>query len=74
MIKIEGITISQADVGKKVIYFPRHAKGNPQHPDVEVGEIRSWSDSFVFVDYGTGHGKATDPLDLEWEEPDGIAD
>ena len=49
--------------GLVVTYIPRHAKHS--YVDRELGQISSWNDRFVFVDYGTGTNKATDIEDLE---------
>jgi hypothetical protein len=37
--------------GDKVIYVPKHAKGDINHPSAERGIISSFNDSFVFVKY-----------------------
>jgi len=51
-------------VGMVVTYVPRHARGNENHKDRELGKVKSWNDRFVFVDYGDGRGKATSLEDL----------
>lgn len=63
--RIEGRQLTHADVGSKVTYVPQHADG-AGHPDCEGGTITSWNDKYVFVNYGTGTNKATDPSDLRW--------
>jgi len=52
-------------VGDKVIYVPRHAKGDKSHTDCEYGEITSMNDLYYFVRYGKRiHSQATDKGDL----------
>jgi len=46
------------DTGREVMY-------SGQIED-EEGVITSWNDKFIFVDYGNGHGIATDPKDLRF--------
>jgi len=48
--------------GRRVLYVPKHAKGNPEHPDCELGNISSWNLLYVFVRYdGELQPKATEP-------------
>lgn len=35
--------------GMRVLYLPRHAQGNKNHPDCEEGTVSSINDRFVFV-------------------------
>jgi hypothetical protein len=49
--------------GMNVTYVPRHSM---EHKDRQLGNVTSWNDSFVFVDYGTGTSQAT-PYDLLWK-------
>ena len=58
--------------GDVVKYTPPHAKGEPNHMDIEEGEVSSTNNRFVFVKYyikGTKAAKliaqATNPEDLE---------
>ena len=51
-------TLTPADVGRAVVYTPRHGER-------EDGVITGWSDLFVFVRYGVQTvAKATHPMDL----------
>lgn len=61
--------------GDQVLYIPRHAKGDKNHPDCEKGIVSSTNYKFVFVKYDnamcimtTGDepytSKATNPEDL----------
>lgn len=63
--KIQGRSVSAADIGSKVTYVPLHAEGNASHKDCECGTISSWSRSCIFVNYGGG-SQATSPSDLIW--------
>lgn len=65
-IKIQGRVLASDDVGSKVTYVPLHAEGKASHPDCEGGTIANWNDCNVFVNYGTGTNKATNPKDLLW--------
>lgn len=65
-MKIEDKELTEEDKGSKVTYIPPHAKGNASHPNTQGGTIASWNEKFIFVDYGTGHNKATRPEDLMW--------
>ncbi len=48
---IQGVELTESNIGDKVTYIPRHAEGNASHPDCEEGRIKSWNDGGVFVDY-----------------------
>jgi hypothetical protein len=39
------------EINEGVIYVPRHAKKNLNHPDCEHGIISSFNDKFIFVRY-----------------------
>lgn len=55
------------DIGRKVMYIPSHAKGNPEL--WESGVITSFNSSFVFVRYSSDvQSKATRREDLVWEK------
>ena len=61
--------IENIEVGDRVIYVPSHANGDVNHPDCEYGIVKSWNDSFVFVNYVTNGipqltAQATRPEDL----------
>lgn len=59
MIDITQLT--DRDIGRGVVYVPGH---NAKHED---GIIRSWNESYVFVEYsGSRTPKATRPGDLVW--------
>lgn len=52
--------LSEAEVGRKVVYTPRHGAK-------EDGVITSKNDRFVSVRYGNDvHSKATNPEDIEY--------
>lgn len=58
----------------RVIYFPYHAAGDANHPDIETGQVSSVNQKFVFVKFdkqvallgweGTT-SQACDPLQLK---------
>lgn len=60
--------------GMQVLYIPRHANGDPRHPDCEHGIVTSVNQTYVFVRYWRMNGSmgpelssypaATDPKDL----------
>ena len=62
---IERNNLTDADVGRKVIYTPFELCSKILK---EEGHITSWNGSFIFVDYGhsCGRGIATDPDDLDF--------
>ncbi len=64
-VKIEHLR-KPVDVGAAVIYIPGHAKGDPSHPDSQLGVISSWNDKYVFVNFGKSSNPACDPRDLLW--------
>lgn len=35
----------------RVAYVPRHANGDPKHPDVELGTVSSVNSKFAFVKF-----------------------
>ena len=50
-------TLTDADLGRAVLYTPTG----------ERGTITSWNEEFIYVRYGTNpQGNATSPEDLEW--------
>jgi len=65
-LKIEGKTLDDSDIGRRVRYVPLHANGDSGHPDVEDGVITSFNHMYVFVDYGYLSHPATSPDDLIW--------
>ena len=65
-MKIQGKTLEESDVGRRVRYVPTHANGDLSHKDVEDGLITSWNEVNVFVDYGHCSHPATSPEDLIW--------
>ena len=55
--------LTDSDIGRRVIYVrPRRWGGT-----VEEGRVTSYNRKYIFADFGTGHGKACDPSDLEWK-------
>lgn len=40
-----------------VAYIPTHANGNPSHKDVEIGQVHSCGEHFVFVRFSRGSMK-----------------
>lgn len=56
---IEDINLKR---GMLVTYIPSRCPDDVEQR--EVGVVTSWNDSYVFVDYGTGHSKATRREDL----------
>ena len=61
---------NKSDIGRFVIYVPKHAKGNVAHKDCERGVIKSFNGLCVFVQYSLGAiGKGTSRADLYWEQP-----
>ena len=63
--------LHDADVGRRVIYRPRHTKLNHFNTLTgllayeEEGHITSWNQEYVFVRYAPDeHSKATNPRDL----------
>lgn len=53
------------EAGMQVVYVPRHANNDANHPDCEVGVVFSVTDRFVFVQYGVNQQyKATLAEDL----------
>jgi hypothetical protein len=48
--------------GMLVTYIPSRCPDDMEQR--ESGVVTSWNDSYVFVDYGTGHSKATKREDL----------
>ena len=60
--------ISQSDIGREIIYLPRHAKGDRSHTSAERGVVKSITGAGVFVDYGSGVGKLTMQEDLVWPD------
>jgi hypothetical protein len=65
-MKIENQELAESCKGDPVTYVPRHANGNASHKDAEHGIITRWNDKFIFVEYGTGTPKATQPELLVW--------
>jgi len=52
--------------GDLVLYIPKYANGNGQHPDCERGIVTSTDDKYVLVRYrGMAASQATDPCDLK---------
>ena len=52
-------------VGDPVLYIPKHAYGNDQHPDCEHGVVTSTNEKYVLVLYdGMATPQATDPESL----------
>jgi hypothetical protein len=54
---------------ESVIYVPKHAKGNLNHPDCERGVVSSFNEKFIFVKYIRNGvlqhtAQATNPSDL----------
>jgi hypothetical protein len=62
-MRIENTELTDINVGDPVTYIPPHANGDASHPDSERGHIKSWNDTYVFVQY-LGNTKATRPEDL----------
>ena len=60
MIRIS--RLKKSDIEKEVTYVDR--LGNK-----EIGNITSWNEKYIFVNYGTtdGHGVATDEKDLYFD-------
>lgn len=55
--------------GDRVIYVPSHANGDLNHPDCEYGIIKTWNDTYIFVNYVKNGipqmtAQATRPVDL----------
>lgn len=50
--------------GDRVLYVPKHARGNTSHADCERGTVAFTNDLYVFVKYGTHKSQATAPADL----------
>lgn len=65
MIKIEGRTVTDEDIGAPVTYVPNHATGT-DHPDAERGHISSFNDSCIWVRYKAQCGANTPPENLRW--------
>lgn len=64
--KIEGITVTEKNIGDLVTYVPRHVNGDANHKDAEKGNISSINDHFVFVKFKYASGQACRPDDLVW--------
>ena len=71
-MKIQGKTLGESDVGRRVRYIPNHANNDVGHADVEDGKITSWNEVNVFVDYGHGSHPATSPDNLIWGQHESI--
>lgn len=60
--------LEHVKVGMHVVYVPKHANGNRQHPDCEYGVVESKNDThvYVFVKFKSWHnyGQACRPEDL----------
>lgn len=67
-MQIEGISLTEAHVGREVTYLPPYAKGDLNHKDCVSGTIKRWNDTYVFVTYsGAVNGtQGTRPQDLVW--------
>jgi hypothetical protein len=60
------------DKNRAVYYTPYHARGDKNHPDIEMGYISSWNASTIFVRYTHNSGlppQGTDPEDLAFVNP-----
>lgn len=62
--KIDLRTLDDFEPGERVKYIPRHANGNPHHPDCETGIVLRLGDirplETVFVVYDTINRVMTD--------------
>lgn len=66
-MKIENKVITNADVGRKVLYTPDYSKGDPEHLSQEIGYISSFRDKMLFIKYrNSKRGVLTNPINLKW--------
>ena len=63
---IQSRKVKLTDIGAKVTYVPRHAKGNTQHLDCERGTIKAIGRNGIHVAYGTRNICLTCPSSLHW--------
>jgi len=56
---IDPKTLTPEDVGREVVYQPRHAQR-------EYGSLTSWNDEFVFVRFRGPTGEACRPQDVSF--------
>lgn len=61
------MSTSKFSKGERVVYIPRHANGDPRHPDSELGIVWRVSDNLVFVKFDNSPytAKGCNPSDLE---------
>jgi len=67
MVKAAEPKVTEFRAGERVMYMPRHAKGDCAHPDNEFGRVVRYNAdrSLVFVQYdGDSVIKSTRPEDL----------
>ena len=64
-MKIENKLLEKQHVGEDILYMPIHAGNDRTSSFCSWGKIKSWSDKFVFVDYGFNI-QATHPKWLRW--------
>ena len=69
--------LDEIQEGMRVLFIPRHARGNRQHRDCVRGVVTGKTDTWVFVRYDTDrHSNATAPAYLvrdEYRGPAGVA-